>query len=125
MTFGCFCNEQVILVGHSLGGGVIAYASEIYPHKVSKAIYLSACMPTYHQSMFSAFPNDVIIMQPLPSDSCSHCSEGCLYETEDVDIQDNITCTLPNLLLIVLGSCSKSGVRIELDKKHCLGSLYI
>jgi pimeloyl-ACP methyl ester carboxylesterase len=50
---------QVILVGHSLGGGSIAYASELYPTKVSKAIYLSAVTPSYNQSMFSAFPADV------------------------------------------------------------------
>nr|XP_024372887.1 putative methylesterase 11, chloroplastic isoform X1 [Physcomitrium patens] len=47
---------KVILVGHSLGGGSIAYASELCPNKVAKAIYLSSCMPTYNQSMFSAFP---------------------------------------------------------------------
>ncbi|KAG0632003.1 hypothetical protein M758_1G297500 [Ceratodon purpureus] len=49
---------QVILVGHSLGGGLIAYASELYPTKVSKAIYLSAVTPSYNQSMFGAFPAD-------------------------------------------------------------------
>jgi pimeloyl-ACP methyl ester carboxylesterase len=49
----------VILVGHSLGGGSIAYASEKFPHKVLKAIYLSACTPSYKQSMFGAFPNTV------------------------------------------------------------------
>ncbi|KAG0504965.1 hypothetical protein M758_N007600 [Ceratodon purpureus] len=47
----------VILVGHSLGGGSIAYASEMFPNKVLKAIYLSACTPSYNQSMFGAFPN--------------------------------------------------------------------
>jgi hypothetical protein len=66
MILGVFVSSRLSLWA-SLGGGVIAYASEIYPHKVSKAIYVSACMPTYHQSMFSAFPNNVILMQPLPS----------------------------------------------------------
>ncbi|XP_024370042.1 putative methylesterase 15, chloroplastic [Physcomitrium patens] len=47
---------EVILVGHSLGGGSIAYASELFPNKVIKAIYLSAVTPSYNQSMFSAFP---------------------------------------------------------------------
>jgi hypothetical protein len=46
-------------VGHSLGGGSIAYASEKFPTKISKAIYLSACMPSNGQSMFGAFPNTV------------------------------------------------------------------
>lgn len=50
---------QVILVGHSLGGGVIAYASEVFSTKVSKAIYLSAVTPSYNQSMFGGFPADV------------------------------------------------------------------
>lgn len=56
-----FLSIQVILVGHSLGGGSIAYASEKFPNKVSKAIYISACTPSYNQSMFGAFPPTVRI----------------------------------------------------------------
>ncbi|KAM7250058.1 hypothetical protein ACFE04_021941 [Oxalis oulophora] len=38
-------DEKVILVGHSFGGFSLAVATEIYPHKVSIAVYLTAFMP--------------------------------------------------------------------------------
>eukprot|EP00250_Pteridium_aquilinum_P021789 c25225_g1_i3 orf=138-896(+) len=38
-------NHKVILVGHSLGGSSISYAMELFPEKVSKAIFINALMP--------------------------------------------------------------------------------
>eukprot|EP00250_Pteridium_aquilinum_P021788 c25225_g1_i1 orf=3-557(+) len=38
-------NHKVILVGHSLGGSSISYAMELFPEKVSKAIFINSRMP--------------------------------------------------------------------------------
>ncbi|XP_050204925.1 salicylic acid-binding protein 2-like [Mercurialis annua] len=38
-------NEKVILVGHSLGGMNLALAMEIYPQKISVAVFVSAVVP--------------------------------------------------------------------------------
>ncbi|OAE24834.1 hypothetical protein AXG93_4242s1060 [Marchantia polymorpha subsp. ruderalis] len=42
--------SKVILVGHSLGGTSISYAMEQHPEKISKAIFVSAFMPSNNQS---------------------------------------------------------------------------
>lgn len=38
-------NEKVVLVGHELGGLAIAKAMEIFPKKISVAVFLTALMP--------------------------------------------------------------------------------
>uniref|UniRef100_A0A803PF26 (S)-hydroxynitrile lyase n=1 Tax=Cannabis sativa TaxID=3483 RepID=A0A803PF26_CANSA len=44
--------EEVVLVGHSLGGLSISLAMESFPHKISAAVFVTALMPgpnlTYH-----------------------------------------------------------------------------
>lgn len=57
--------EKVILVGHDFGGTCISYAMEMFPHKVSKSIYLAATMLTSGQSTLDMFsqkeePNDLM-----------------------------------------------------------------
>ncbi|KAG5535194.1 hypothetical protein RHGRI_023098 [Rhododendron griersonianum] len=42
--------EKVILVGHDFGGTCISYAMELFPHKVSKAVFIAATMLTSEQS---------------------------------------------------------------------------
>ncbi|PSS35101.1 Methylesterase 11 precursor [Actinidia chinensis var. chinensis] len=42
--------EKVILVGHDFGGTCISYAMELFPHKVSKAVFVAATMLTSEQS---------------------------------------------------------------------------
>ncbi|BBN07759.1 hypothetical protein MPTK1_4g06230 [Marchantia polymorpha subsp. ruderalis] len=50
---------KVILVGHSLGGVSISYAMEMFPHKIIKAIYVTAIMPKNNQSAVDTFPPDL------------------------------------------------------------------
>lgn len=40
----------MILVGHDFGGTCISYAMELFPHKVSKAVFIAATMLTSEQS---------------------------------------------------------------------------
>ncbi|KAG9136691.1 hypothetical protein Leryth_004481 [Lithospermum erythrorhizon] len=48
-------DEQVILVGHSSGGGCVSYALEHFPKKVSKAIFLCGTMISNGQRPFDVF----------------------------------------------------------------------
>ncbi|KAI9121659.1 hypothetical protein K1719_008692 [Acacia pycnantha] len=47
--------EKVILVGHDLGGACISYAMELFPLKISKAIFVSAAMLISGQSTLDIF----------------------------------------------------------------------
>ncbi|KAM7506847.1 hypothetical protein LguiA_017300 [Lonicera macranthoides] len=47
--------EKVILVGHDFGGACISYAMELFPLKVSKAIFIAAAMLTSGQSTLDMF----------------------------------------------------------------------
>nr|ABK21544.1 unknown [Picea sitchensis] len=47
-------DEKVTLVGHSLGGCPLSYAMEMYPTKISKAIFISAFTPRNNQSFLSS-----------------------------------------------------------------------
>ncbi|KAL8518506.1 hypothetical protein ACS0TY_009754 [Phlomoides rotata] len=48
-------DNKVILVGHDLGGACISHAMEMYPTKVSKAIYVAATMLCNDQSALDIF----------------------------------------------------------------------
>ncbi|KAL2546622.1 putative methylesterase 13 [Forsythia ovata] len=47
--------KKVILVGHDFGGVCVSYAMELYPAKVSKAIFVAAAMLTSGQSVLDVF----------------------------------------------------------------------
>ncbi|OVA00818.1 hypothetical protein BVC80_9083g130 [Macleaya cordata] len=47
--------EKVILVGHDFGGACISYVMELFPSKVSKAIFVAAAMLTSGQSTLDMF----------------------------------------------------------------------
>lgn len=57
--------EKVILVGHDFGGACISYAMELFPSKISKAVFVAATMLTSGQSALDIFsqqeePNDLM-----------------------------------------------------------------
>ncbi|KFK41347.1 hypothetical protein AALP_AA2G118700 [Arabis alpina] len=48
-------NEKVILVGHDFGGACMSYAMEMFPSKISKAVFISAAMLPNAQSTLDLF----------------------------------------------------------------------
>ncbi|GFY86934.1 methyl esterase 11 [Actinidia rufa] len=48
-------SQYVILVGHDFGGTCISYAMELFPHRVSKAVFIAAAMLTSGQSTLDMF----------------------------------------------------------------------
>ncbi|CAD5324525.1 unnamed protein product [Arabidopsis thaliana] len=48
-------SQYVILVGHDFGGACISYAMELFPSKISKAVFLAAAMLTNGQSTLDMF----------------------------------------------------------------------
>ncbi|XP_022938988.1 putative methylesterase 11, chloroplastic [Cucurbita moschata] len=47
--------EKVILVGHDFGGACIAYAMELFPSRIAKAIFIAAAMLSNGQSTLDMF----------------------------------------------------------------------
>lgn len=50
--------EKVILVGHDFGGACIAYAMELFPCKISKAVFIAAAMLSNGQSTLDIFQKE-------------------------------------------------------------------
>lgn len=50
--------EPVVLVGHSMGGGIITQVAEYRPEKIKTLVYLTAALPRNGQSMFEEFQQD-------------------------------------------------------------------
>ncbi|KAG9140091.1 hypothetical protein Leryth_021124 [Lithospermum erythrorhizon] len=51
--------EKVILVGHDFGGACISYSMELYPRKVSRAVFVAATMLTSNESTLDIFSQKV------------------------------------------------------------------
>lgn len=51
--------EKVILVGHDFGGACVSYTMELFPSKVSKAVYIAATMLTNGQSALDIYSQQV------------------------------------------------------------------
>ncbi|CAA0828759.1 Putative methylesterase 13- chloroplastic [Striga hermonthica] len=71
-------NKQVILVGHDVGGACISHAMEMYPHKVSKAIFVAATMLTHGQR-----PLDIFSQQSCLSDISRRAQKFIYAEGKD------------------------------------------
>lgn len=52
---------QVILVGHDFGGSCISFAMDLFPHKISKAVFLAAAMLKNGQSTLDMFSQQVAL----------------------------------------------------------------
>jgi pimeloyl-ACP methyl ester carboxylesterase len=50
--------EPVILVRHSMGGGIITQVAEERPERIKRLVYLTAALPRNGQSMFEEFQQD-------------------------------------------------------------------
>jgi len=50
--------EPVILVGHSMGGGIITQVAEERPERIQWLVYLAGALPKNGQSMLERFKND-------------------------------------------------------------------
>lgn len=49
----------MILVGHSTGGACISYALELFPEKISKAVFICATMVSDGQRPFDVYADQV------------------------------------------------------------------
>ncbi|KAH9571354.1 hypothetical protein CY35_02G090300 [Sphagnum magellanicum] len=47
--------EKVILVGHNIGGACISFAMECFPHRIAKAVFVTASMVCNGQRAFDVF----------------------------------------------------------------------
>ncbi len=56
-----FFYMQVILVGHDFGGACISYVMELFPSKISKAIFIAAAMLSSGQSTLDMFSQQVAL----------------------------------------------------------------
>jgi pimeloyl-ACP methyl ester carboxylesterase len=52
------CREQVILVGHSMGGAVISRSAELRPARIEKLVYLAAFLLPNGRTILEATPPD-------------------------------------------------------------------
>ena len=52
---------QVILVGHDFGGACISYVMELFPSKISKAIFIAAAMLSSGQSFLDMISQQVVL----------------------------------------------------------------
>lgn len=60
--YAFFLNTQVILVGHDFGGACISYAMELFPSKVSRAVFIAAAMLSSGQSTLDMFSQNVCFL---------------------------------------------------------------
>ncbi|CAN1235597.1 Putative methylesterase 14, chloroplastic [Linum perenne] len=66
-------DEKVILVGHSTGGASVSYALELFPEKISKAIFVCATMVSDETA------NEKPLLQSIPN-------QGILYNVTNIPV---------------------------------------
>ncbi|XP_078159403.1 norfluorocurarine synthase 2-like isoform X2 [Carex rostrata] len=67
--------EKVVLVGHSLGGFVIALAMETFPEKVSVAVFVTSVMPSEMLSISKIEEEDLTLAKMLLRPGSSFISD--------------------------------------------------
>ncbi|MBW3128681.1 alpha/beta fold hydrolase [Hymenobacter profundi] len=71
--------DQVVLVGHSLGGAVISTVAEAAPTKIAKLIYVAGFLPADQQSVFGLAGQD---SQSLLGAALSTSPDGTLASVD-------------------------------------------
>ncbi|ATY11965.1 alpha/beta hydrolase [Amycolatopsis sp. AA4] len=70
---GRLLEDQVVLVGHSYGGMVVAGVSDAHPEQVREAVYLDAFLPSPGESAFDLMP---MLRRPFTDAAMSHDPSG-------------------------------------------------
>ena len=63
--------EDVILVGHSFGGGPITGVADRVPHRIRRLVYLDAIVLRDRQSMFDGFPPEEVELRARAAEATS------------------------------------------------------
>ncbi|PIN02610.1 putative hydrolase/acyltransferase (alpha/beta hydrolase superfamily) [Handroanthus impetiginosus] len=82
--------EKVILVGHDFGGVCISYAMELFPSKVSKAVFIAAAMLTNGQSALDMFSQKVESNDLMQEAQVFHYANGNNQSPTSVDIDKSL-----------------------------------
>jgi pimeloyl-ACP methyl ester carboxylesterase len=107
--------EEVILVGHSYAGMVIAGAASLRPETVTEAVFLDAYMPEKGQSAFDVVP----AVRPLFEAGAAESGDGMVppFDMAIFGLEPSIGEKSPGMPSTVRGSfllCAESPFFIEL-----------
>lgn len=96
--------EPVVLVGHSMGGGIITQVAEYRPDKIKTLVYLTALLPQNGETLTSLFQQDTesflsLNVEVTADQSTMMVREGALKEAFYADCAEE-DITLAKLLLV-------------------------
>jgi pimeloyl-ACP methyl ester carboxylesterase len=85
--------EPVVLVGHSMGGGIITQAAEYRPERIKTLVYIVALLPKNGEAIFDLAQQDTETlvssnMEVLDDQSCAIVREAGLRELFYADCSD-------------------------------------
>ena len=85
--------EPIVLVGHSLGGGIITQTAEHRPEKIKVLVYIAALLPKNGEAMFDLVQQDtdsLVLpnMEVLADQAASIVREGALKDLFYADCTD-------------------------------------
>jgi pimeloyl-ACP methyl ester carboxylesterase len=75
--------ELVVLVGHSMGGGIITQVAEYRPEKIKTLVYLAAALPRNGESMLQAVQQDTESLV-VPNFVLSADQSSATFRAEDL-----------------------------------------
>ncbi|XP_074286647.1 putative methylesterase 11, chloroplastic [Silene latifolia] len=82
--------EKVILVGHDFGGSCISYSMELFPSKVSKAVYVAALMLTDGQSALDILSQQVDSLDLLQQAQKFQYANGNNHPPTSIDLEKSL-----------------------------------